>query len=362
MERDRRRRAKREIVRLCHSGLNVDSLMGETMRTVRRHVPYDRICWHTVDPATLLFTSMTQENLGEEPRLPSYEYEIADVIKWRHLARSPLPVGVLSEATRGHPEQSPRFRDLLAPRGIGDELRASFVSQGQCWGYLGLYRDRGRPDFDDDDASFLLDIDAQIADGMRRALLIGAVTAPSGGTATPGIVLVDSDGQISGINKTGEKLLDLLAATRTADRQLPHQVLAVAAQARHAAAGADTTLARSRVRTASGQWLILHGTQLGDSTSADTAVIIEAARPAELAELVVLAYGLSPRERDVTRLVLLGWSTTRIAQELHLSPFTVQDYLKSIFEKTGVRSRRDLVATVFRDTYWPRILAGARPQ
>jgi hypothetical protein len=146
MERDRRCRAKREIVRLCHSGLNVDSWMDETMRTVRRHVPYDRSCWHTVDPATLLFTSMTQENLGEEPRLPSYEYEIADVIKCRHLARSPLPVGVLSEATRGHPEQSPRFRDLLAPRGIGDVLRASFVSQGQCWGYLGLYRDRGRPD------------------------------------------------------------------------------------------------------------------------------------------------------------------------------------------------------------------------
>jgi len=113
------------------------------------------------------------------------------------------------------------------------------------------------------------------------------------------------------------------------------------------------------VRTITGDWLVLHGTQLGNGASADTAVIIEAARAAELAELVVLAYGLSPRERDVTRLVLLGWSTTRIAQELHLSPFTVQDYLKSIFEKIGVRSRRDLVATVFRDAYWPRIHADA---
>jgi DNA-binding CsgD family transcriptional regulator len=346
-------------VSLCHSGLDVQSLMGETMRTVRRHVPYDRMCWHTVDPTTLLFTSATQENLGHEPRLPTYEYGIADVIKWTHLARRPRPVGVLSDATHGHPEQSPRFRDLLAPRGIGDELRASFVSDGQCWGYLGLYRDRGRGDFDDEDAEFVLDIDAHVADGMRRALLIGAVTSPTRETPTPGIVLVDSAGQICRLNAAATELLDLLAGTTMSAEQLPQPVLAIAAQARRAASGVDATSARSRVRTVTGDWLVLHGTQLGDGGNADTAVIIEAARPAELAELVVLAYGLSPRERHVTRLVLLGWSTTRIAQELHLSPFTVQDYLKSIFEKIGVRSRRDLVATVFRDTYWPRIHTGA---
>ena len=334
-------------------------MLCETMRAVSRHIAFDRICWHTVDPATLLFTSATQENLGHEPRLPTYEYAIADVNKWTHLAHQPKPVGVLGEATHGHPEQSPRFRDLLAPRGIKHEMRASFVSDNQCWGYLGLYRDRGRSDFSDDDVAFMLEIDGQIADGMRRALLIGAVTSPTRDAPTPGVVLVDSNGQISGLTTAAQELLDQLASARSVKAQLPQPVLAVAAQARRAASGADASPARSRVRTAGGQWLVLHGTQLGNSASADTAVIIEAAHPAELAELVVLAYGFSPRERDITRLVLLGYSTTRIAQELRLSPFTVQDYLKSIFEKVGVRSRRDLVATVFRDTYWPRVLAGA---
>jgi len=44
--------------------------------------------------------------------------------------------------------------------------------------------------------------------------------------------------------------------------------------------------------------------------------------------------------------VLRGASTHAIVAELHLSAYTVKDHLKSIFDKTGVRSRRDLVAQI----------------
>lgn len=56
--------------------------------------------------------------------------------------------------------------------------------------------------------------------------------------------------------------------------------------------------------------------------------------------------GLSARERDVVEHVLRGMTTQQIAAQLCLSPYTVQDHLKAVFRKTGLPSRRQLVAAL----------------
>jgi len=67
------------------------------------------------------------------------------------------------------------------------------------------------------------------------------------------------------------------------------------------------------------------------------------------------AYGLTDRERKVTALVAQGLSTNAIAQRLYLAPYTVQDHLKSIFERVGVGSRGELVARLYLDHYASRL-------
>jgi DNA-binding CsgD family transcriptional regulator len=65
--------------------------------------------------------------------------------------------------------------------------------------------------------------------------------------------------------------------------------------------------------------------------------------------LLLVAYGLTSRERDICREVIAGHSTADIAGRLFVSAHTVQDHLKSVFAKVGVRSRGELVARLRPD-------------
>ena len=111
------------------------------------------------------------------------------------------------------------------------------------------------------------------------------------------------------------------------------------------------------MKTRAGRWAVLHASWLAtDQTT--IAVIIEQAAPTEVAPLLMAAHGLTKQERALTGLVCQGLSTREIATRLHLTQNTVQDHLKSVFNKTGVHSRRELVATILKQDYLPRAKTG----
>ena len=53
-------------------------------------------------------------------------------------------------------------------------------------------------------------------------------------------------------------------------------------------------------------------------------------------------HGLTPRELEVLRLVAMGYTDRQIAEEIYVSPRTVQNHLARIRDKTGLRRRSEL--------------------
>jgi DNA-binding CsgD family transcriptional regulator len=88
---------------------------------------------------------------------------------------------------------------------------------------------------------------------------------------------------------------------------------------------------------------VAHASRLDGAGAGRIAVVVEPCAPRATVAIRLAAYGLSRREAEVARLVLRGSSTRAISAALHISPHTVQDHLKNVFDKLGVRSRRDLV-------------------
>src|SRR5215207_1427954 len=111
------RRTHQAIVRLCHAGLDAHALRVEALRRLRNVVPVDAFFCATVDPATLLFTGSFVEEIPEHatPAFLANEFMQDDVNKFVHLARASWPVQGLYEATRGEPELSSRYREILVP-------------------------------------------------------------------------------------------------------------------------------------------------------------------------------------------------------------------------------------------------------
>jgi DNA-binding CsgD family transcriptional regulator len=355
---------RREIIRLCHAGLNSRTLRIEILKRLRIVIPIDVSFFTTADPSTLLFTGAVVDEVLEKVTAQFIENEFLydDVNKFSWLARSATPVGDLTQATQQDLEQSPRYREILAPLALGDELRAALITGGACWGFLCLHRERSSSQFTTAEVAFISRLTPHIAEGLRKALLLGTMTG-SDVPNEPGLLLLAEDLSIVAITPIAERWLSEVAESDWSRKKaLPSAISGVVARLQEIERNNEIypdLLPKVRLRTASGHWLVLHASRLsGPSAQAQIAVIFEVARPAEIAPLIVQAYDLSKRESEIMQSVLRGVSTAEISTTFQISSNTVQDHLKSIFEKVGVHSRRELVGQLFAQQYQPRLVTG----
>ncbi|MGY1744818.1 LuxR C-terminal-related transcriptional regulator [Blastococcus sp. SYSU D00695] len=356
-------RVRAQVDGLAASGLDVETFAMTAFDVLRRAVPFVAGCVGSADPATGLITGTVKD--GElthetDDEWAHFEYEVDDPTAFLRVARLPGGVLALEEAGSGVVGRSPRFQDFLRPVwGFDDEVRVALRTDDSTWGFMALFR-QGAGRFTAADQAFLSGVAPALATGLRAGLLVAAAArAPE--VDGPAVVVVDVAGEVVSASVGAEARVADLGGGPLGRSALPMALLTLVRAARRAVVGGRPALPRMRLRTLSGSWVVAHASPLvsRDGGGTDVVLTIEEARPPEIIPLVVAAFGLTPRERDVVTLVLQGVDTTAIGRALHLSAYTVQDHLKSIFAKAGVRSRRELTARVFYDQYAPRLAAGA---
>lgn len=360
-EQARRRSARRAILEAALDGTpaDVDTIV-RLAHELRAIVPFDGSSWFGADPDSALVTSPTViENVAAGDCQPYWdsEFQVVDALPFRALARARTPAGSLYDATGGQPLRSTRHRRFHVPRGIGDELRVAFRVDGTTWGFASLYRSEPSTPFTAAEVQAVADLSPVFARIFRHGAL-KQPAAPDLELASNGILLFDADGTLLSLDDPAEGLLDLIPRTPR-DAHLPPAVTALVGQIGAVAPPAHVT-AQVRVRAGTGRWLCVQATRMHrpDGGIGPTAVTLGPVPAASLAPLVAQAYGFTPREDDVTRLIARGYATQDIAQALSLSPHTVRDHVKAVFEKAGVSSRGQLVATIFNDVHLPVHLAG----
>lgn len=344
-------RAIERLESVAGAGFDLVTLWRQAAPLLIEAVPhYESPCFFTVDPESLLTTSHFQEGL---PQIPAEwlgrEYAEGDFNSMSEVLLSASGVGTLHDATGGRPELSRKFHEEMQPFGCDQELLVALRTRdGESWGMVGLYREAGRPAFAAAEVQALRRIAPRLAAGARYGLLVGQAEEPDLPRA-PGLVVLDRGLGVDSATATATAWLDGLGGT--VDNP-PASVLAVAGQALRSADGG----AESRVRSHDGHWIVLRGAALvRPDGRRQVSVILDAAQPAHLAGLLMRAHGLTSREQEVAGLVLQGWSTDVIADRLGIAAGTVQAHLRNIFEKTGVRSRRELVGAIFHRSYEPRV-------
>ncbi|WP_372630486.1 LuxR C-terminal-related transcriptional regulator [Cohnella sp.] len=348
---------KKRIERLAEQAVSSKGFRLALLALLREAFPFEGACCTVVDPRTLLSAGAVTEDGVEaiHHRLFEFEYGYQDFNRFEELAEADRPVAALGLVTEGDPERSVRFREVLRPAGFGDEMRAALVSGGKCWGFLTLLRGQDRPRFTAEELAFLTSLAPSIASALRRTSLAAADDLGEEAGLEPGVLIVAADGASLLELAATDSAACWLAALRETEGidagLLPRPIRAVCTRAlvgesdkgpKHGKA------ARTCVRLTGGSYVTIRADKLtGRTPGVQLAVIFEQAQPADRLPLIAEAHGLSEREKQLLRAVVRGLSTQEISAELHISVYTVQDHLKSIFSKTGASSRRELIWKLF---------------
>lgn len=334
------------VARVCEDHDDARRLRLALLDEIRRVVEFDSYAWLLTDPETEVGSAPLADVpcLPELPRLIRLKY-LTSVNRWTKLEG---PVALLRAATDNPPERSLVWRDLMANYDVNDVASLVFRDRFGCWGFLDLWRGNPRASFTAADAEFLTEIAAPITEALRRCQArTFDIRSPESGRSGPIVLVLSAELGVKAQTPETEEYLRILIPPGAGRRPIPAGAYNVAAQLMAVESGVDDHQPSARVHLAGGLWLTLRAARIGGSVAPaeqDIAVTIEPTSATQRMRLFASACGLSNRETELLEHLAGGANTRNIAQQMFLSEHTIQDHLRSIFAKTGTRSRGALLA------------------
>lgn len=330
--------ARERIDRICRSAVDSRELRHGVLTELGRVVPFDAPVWLLTDPET----SVGAAPLAHLP--PALMPELTRVIRLKYLTAEHRWTGLTGTAVRlsaAGPQRSRLWQELLRGHGVTDIALTVFRDRYGCWGLLDLWRCGAS--WTDTELSFVDSVTEAATVGLRRCL---ARTFEESGhpAARPGPVVLLLSAALDVLGQTPQTLeyLSRLVPPPPGAPPIPAGAYNVAAQLLSVEEGVDANPPFARVHLAGGRWLSLRAARL--APDGPIAVTIEESAPAERMALFVRAVGLSARESELLGHLTTGADTRDVAGRMFVTEHTVQDHLKSIFAKTGTRTRRALLA------------------
>ena len=339
-------RARESVLRICRGEADARTLRLEALDAIRRAVSFDAYAWLLTDPETSVGSSPLADVpcLPQLPQLIRLKYLTA-VNRWTAL---PSAVASLHSATGGNLSRSLMWRELLGRHEVTDIASSVYRDRFGCWGFLDLWR-IGTPAFTAAEIEFLGHIAGPVTAALRHGLARTFVPATGGDQmpAGPVVLLLSPALEVRAQTPQTQRYLRILVPPDADQAPVPAGAYNVAAQLLAAEAGVDDNPPVARVHLASGRWLTLRAARMDTtpgSAGGDVAVSIEPSSASERVSLFARACGLTRRETELLQHLAGGADTREVARQMFVSENTVQDHLKSIFDKSTARSRRALLA------------------
>lgn len=358
-------------------GLSSQQYREAMIYELKKHISFDAYCCTLIDPISLLSIGAVTEYSIEQihHKIISYEYGYDDFVSYERMIESGVTVSILRLAIKG---ESDRYTEVLEPAGFSDEARVVLMSNGQCWGFLTLFKKSAShaPYFQESDEQLLAEV-APIMGGALKQYHHYIIDEPIiARGATKGIIVLSDQLEVLSMNDRGKELLGLLQQhervgvelsspnqlqpstpkhvnenTRAMDKSsiseltLPKPVQALALKLLAQMIDESYTLL---VPVPLVGYITVSATRLFTTMKqTQLAIYIDSASANEMLAYLMDAYRLTPREQEIIHHLMKGSSSKEIATQLSISSYTVSDHLKSIYTKLEVSSRNEVIWKLF---------------